>query len=95
MYDTHIVIRARVASHKVVLLTQISPVADYSLNTGDWGLATALLMPRAISPQGRRPSLPTMPLMCLLLPYGTAPAHSSAKGHIFISLLPWICISSY
>ncbi len=55
----------RLAKHKVVLLTQISPVTDYSLNTGDWSLAMALLLPRAVSPQERRPSLPTMPLMCL------------------------------
>lgn len=65
MCDALLVIRSPVAKHKVVLLTQISPVTDYSLNTGDWSLAMALLLPRAVSPQGRRPSLPTMPLMCL------------------------------
>lgn len=63
--DALLVIRSPVAKHKVVLLTKVSPVTDYSLNTGDWSLAMALLLPRAVSPQGRRPSLPTMPLMCL------------------------------
>lgn len=63
--DALLVIRSPVARHKVVLLTKVSPVADYSLNTGDWSLAMALLLPRAVSPQGRRPSLPTIPLMCL------------------------------
>lgn len=63
--DALLVIRSPVAKHKVVLLTKVSPGTDYSLNTGDWSLAMALLLPRAVSPQGRRPSLPTMPLMCL------------------------------